>query len=234
MKKLSRILMMLLSAILIVTNLSACASDNRKTDNNVTTATEETSNGMYVFSFLSRYYQNVRLIEETYRDEIYTEVYETSVGDMLSDNGHTFVNLPCGTGYVRGTSMILESLDVEFCDLTHSKEENHSTAIEAVAVFHALEGTPIMAGYKDTEPNDSTMKIMRQMWKDDFEESLKTFKENITDTASDPKVFNSMLAGETVLAYSGEYNYSLYVMNLGEVSADGKDHYIIKIKIEAN
>lgn len=235
MKKLPQIFLLLLSVLLIITTLSACFSNKALHQPATTEADAEPIEGIYVFSFLSRYYQNVRLIEEIYRDEIYTEVYETQIGDWKNDSIRTYVNLPCGTGYVRKNGMILESLDVELHDYAKSSEENWSAEMEAAAVFHSLEGEPIMAGFEDTKPNDSLMKLLRKKWKDEFEESVEIFSGNIINAAvNDQKVIEAIVSGETVLVYSGNYNYSLYLMNLGEVSADRKDHYIIQLKIEAN
>lgn len=240
MRKPSRIVLSLLAIMLIAITLSACGSgDTEAAKSQNTTQTEadgaehESSKGMYVFSFLDNYYKNIRLIEDVFGKEIKTYVFDETLNFANRDTT-AYAHLPCGTGYVSKDNLTLESLDVDFTDLTHTSEENNLTAIGALAVFHSLEADPLLFGYSFSDSDDQFMKLVRKNWTKDFERSMQIFKDNITAATYDQKIIDSIVAGETVLLYSGRYNYSFYMMNLGEVSSDGKDHYIIELKIEAN
>lgn len=243
MKKLSRILLSFLVVVLAATSLSACSSDSTAETTAVpTTEAEEVSepeNAMYVFSFLDLYYENIRLIEEVYHKEISTDVfyvdpfYEEILGLMNTDSS-AYALLPCGTGYIRKDTLALESLDVDFSDLTDSEEQRNLTAVEALAVFHSLEGEPLSFGYSFSNSDDILTTMLRRDWENNFEKSMQAFRDHITAATYDQSIIDAITDGETVLLYSGNYNYSFYLKNLGESSSDGEDHFVISLKIEAN
>lgn len=243
MKNPSRIFLVFLSTLLIVNALSACGSGSAESAQSTEIEiSEEPIDGLYVFSFLDRYYRTVRMIQEAYTEEIYTDVLEIDRNDPIwgeilnlhNDDVRAYVDLPCGTGYVRKTSFVLESLDMQFMDINSSEEDNHTLAVEAMAVFHSIECDPLPHGYDFYDPSDALSVSLIKKWKQDFEESIKTFNENISKTANDPEACASMVQGKAVLAYSGKYNYSLYMKNLGDASPSKEDHYVMSLKIEAN
>lgn len=242
--KFFRILAVLIT-ISVVVSMTACSGKNGSTSQSETTsatkAQAEPIEGMYVFTFLDRYYKNVRLLEEEYGDKVNTEVFDIfdspddyDFFDVFNDDVHTYVNLPCGDGYIRNGSLIIESLDVTYNDLTDTEGQNGKSAVEALVVFHSLEGenSSIINGY--TKETDELGAAARKLWKKDFEKSVELFHDNITVAISDQSVIDPLVAGETVLLYSGNYDYYFELRNYGEVSQDGEDHYVVVIEIKAN
>lgn len=229
MKKRSRILMMLLSEILIVTNLSACASNTEPTLKpepvEVTEETVKQIHGIDIFTFLDKYYKNVPRLNEKYHVNIDSDFPDDPLPGILDDDVRNYVFLPCGNAFVQKSGFVLESMSVKLYDFLDTEAENEVTAVEAMAVFLSIEGN-------DWE-NPFSESVQNKNWQSNYYTYATIFSEKIIEAVKEKDVMDSLYAGDTVLLYTGNYNYSLSLRNYEVIRPENGDHKVIYLEVEA-